>query len=85
MSRSDPASELDVAAAVDALRRGEPLLVHDAEEREGEVDLIYHAADVTPDAVAHMRNDAGGLVCVALSPPAPHPRARRRRRRPRRL
>ncbi|WP_435100325.1 3,4-dihydroxy-2-butanone-4-phosphate synthase [Halarchaeum sp. P4] len=56
-----------VAAAVAAIERGDPVLVHDAADREGEVDLIYHAADVTPDAVARMRNDAGGLVCVALS------------------
>jgi len=56
-----------VERAVDALRRGEPILVHDAADREGETDLIYPAGAVTPDAVARMRNDAGGLVCVALS------------------
>ncbi|ELZ04547.1 3,4-dihydroxy-2-butanone-4-phosphate synthase [Natrialba aegyptia] len=52
--------------ALQALRAGEPILVHDAADREGETDLIYHADAVTPDAVARMRNDAGGLVCVAL-------------------
>jgi 3,4-dihydroxy 2-butanone 4-phosphate synthase len=55
-----------VDRAVDALRRGEPILVHDAADREGEVDLVYPAGAVTPAAVARMRNDAGGLVCVAL-------------------
>ncbi|MFB6141156.1 MAG: 3,4-dihydroxy-2-butanone-4-phosphate synthase [Halosimplex sp.] len=55
-----------VDRAVDALRRGEPVLVHDAADREGEVDLVYPAGAVTPDAVARMRNDAGGLVCAAL-------------------
>ncbi|ELZ28111.1 3,4-dihydroxy-2-butanone 4-phosphate synthase [Halosimplex carlsbadense 2-9-1] len=55
-----------VDRAVDALRRGDPILVHDAADREGEVDLIYPAAAVTPEAVARMRNDAGGLVCAAL-------------------
>ena len=53
--------------ALEALRAGEPVLVHDAADREGETDLIYHADAVTPDAVARLRNDAGGLVCVALS------------------
>jgi 3,4-dihydroxy 2-butanone 4-phosphate synthase len=53
--------------AVEAFRRGEPVLVHDAADREGETDLIYPAGAVTSDAVARMRNDAGGLVCVALS------------------
>jgi 3,4-dihydroxy 2-butanone 4-phosphate synthase len=55
-----------VDQAVDALRRGDPILVHDAADREGEVDLIYPAGAVTPEAVARMRNDAGGLVCAAL-------------------
>ncbi|MFD1562991.1 3,4-dihydroxy-2-butanone-4-phosphate synthase [Haloarchaeobius amylolyticus] len=52
--------------ALESLRAGEPILVHDAADREGETDLIYHADAVTPDAVARLRNDAGGLVCVAL-------------------
>jgi 3,4-dihydroxy 2-butanone 4-phosphate synthase len=50
-----------------AFRRGEPVLVHDAADREGETDLVYPARDVDTHAVARMRNDAGGLVCVALS------------------
>jgi 3,4-dihydroxy 2-butanone 4-phosphate synthase len=56
-----------VERAVEAVRRGEPVLVHDAADREGETDLVYPAGAVTADAVARMRNDAGGLVCVALS------------------
>ncbi|WP_123535614.1 3,4-dihydroxy-2-butanone-4-phosphate synthase [Halosimplex salinum] len=55
-----------VERAMDALRRGDPILVHDAADREGETDLIYPAGAVTPAAVARLRNDAGGLVCVAL-------------------
>lgn len=53
--------------AVAAFRAGEPVLIHDAADREGEVDLVYPATAVTPDAVARMRNDAGGLICVAIS------------------
>jgi 3,4-dihydroxy 2-butanone 4-phosphate synthase len=56
-----------VESAVDAFRRGRPVCIHDAADREGETDLVYPAGAVTPDAVARMRNDAGGLVCVALS------------------
>ena len=52
--------------ALDALRVGNPVLVHDAVDREGETDLIYHADAVTPEAVTRLRNDAGGLICVAL-------------------
>ncbi|MFD1514003.1 3,4-dihydroxy-2-butanone-4-phosphate synthase [Halomarina rubra] len=56
-----------VERTVAAFERGEPVLVHDAADREGETDLIYPAGSVTAEAVARMRNDAGGLVCVALS------------------
>ena len=56
-----------VGAAIDAFRRGQPVCIHDAADREGETDLVYPAGAVTPNAVARMRNDAGGLVCVALS------------------
>jgi 3,4-dihydroxy 2-butanone 4-phosphate synthase len=60
-----PAGSVD--RAVDAFRRGRPVCIHDAADREGETDLVYPAVGVTPAAVARLRNDAGGLVCVALS------------------
>ncbi|MFC7204777.1 3,4-dihydroxy-2-butanone-4-phosphate synthase [Haloferax namakaokahaiae] len=50
-----------------AFGAGEPVLIHDFDDREGETDLVYPAAAVDPAAVARMRNDAGGLVCVALA------------------
>lgn len=56
-----------VERAINALAADEPVLIHDAADREGETDLVYPADAVTPDALARMRNDAGGLVCVALS------------------
>jgi 3,4-dihydroxy 2-butanone 4-phosphate synthase len=64
---SDTSPAATVEDAVEAFRRGGPVLIHDAADREGETDLVYPAGAVTPDAVARMRNDAGGLVCVALS------------------
>ena len=69
---SEGRSESDatpVDRAVAAFRSGSPVLIHDAEDREGETDLIYPAGAVSPNAVARLRNDAGGLVCVALSAP----------------
>ena len=56
-----------VERAVAAFERGEPVCIHDAADREGETDLVVPAKAVTPDVVATLRNDAGGLVCVALS------------------
>ncbi|WP_049901892.1 3,4-dihydroxy-2-butanone-4-phosphate synthase [Halococcus agarilyticus] len=60
-------SEGPAERAIAAFARGDPVLVHDAADREGETDLIYPAGAVTSDAVARLRNDAGGLVCVTLS------------------
>ena len=56
-----------VDRALDAFRRGTPVCIHDADDREGETDLVYPAHAVTPEAVARLRNDAGGLICVALA------------------
>src|SRR6056297_2294815 len=69
MSRSESvdADSEAAEAAVAAFARGEPVLIHDAADREGETDIVYPAGAVTPEAVARLRNDAGGLVCVALS------------------
>ncbi len=64
MSKGEQAG---VTAAVDAFGEGRPVCIHDAADREGETDLVYPAGAVTPDAVARLRNDAGGLVCVAVS------------------
>jgi 3,4-dihydroxy 2-butanone 4-phosphate synthase len=55
-----------VTRAVAAVEAGEPVLVHDATDREGEVDFVRPAAGTTHETVARLRNDAGGLVCVAL-------------------
>ncbi|PSP56967.1 3,4-dihydroxy-2-butanone-4-phosphate synthase [Halobacteriales archaeon QH_7_66_36] len=66
MSRSSSVVA-SVEDAIDAFRRGDPVLVHDAADREGETDLVYPAHAVDADAVHRLRADAGGLVCVALS------------------
>ena len=62
--RGESTGTLERATA--AFRAGDPVLVHDADDREGETDLVYPASAVTPAAVARLRNDGGGLVFVAL-------------------
>lgn len=67
MSQSESVgTQAVVDRAVEAFRRGQPVCIHDAADREGETDLVYPAHAVTPEAVARLRNDAGGLICVAL-------------------
>lgn len=55
-----------VRAAIESLEAGRPILVHDGTDREHEVDLLYPARAVDPAAVARLRNDAGGVLFVAL-------------------
>jgi 3,4-dihydroxy 2-butanone 4-phosphate synthase len=54
--------------AFEALRGGEFVLIHDALNRENEVDMVIAAEKVGPRHVAVMRHDGGGLICVALHP-----------------
>ncbi|MDR9411123.1 MAG: 3,4-dihydroxy-2-butanone-4-phosphate synthase [Haloferacaceae archaeon] len=66
MSVSDQDVGGGVDAGVTALGRGEPVLVYDGADREGEVDIFLHADAATPAAIADIRTVAGGLVCVAI-------------------
>jgi 3,4-dihydroxy 2-butanone 4-phosphate synthase len=56
--------------ALDALGRGEFVLVFDSEDREGETDLVIASQSVTPSAVKGMRTRAGGLICTTVPPRA---------------
>ncbi|GBC73898.1 Riboflavin biosynthesis protein RibBA [archaeon HR04] len=52
--------------AIDALREGRFVLLHDSKDREDEVDMLIPAQYVTPQSITTMRRDAGGLICLAL-------------------
>jgi 3,4-dihydroxy 2-butanone 4-phosphate synthase len=60
---------LRVALAGDSLARGEPVLIFDAVDREGETDLVFLSERATPEMIRLQRQDAGGLICTALSEP----------------
>lgn len=52
--------------AVEAIRHGRMVLLFDADDREGETDMVMPALYVAPADVARMRRDGGGLICVAI-------------------
>jgi len=54
--------------AILAMKEGKPLLVHDSDKRENEVDIVIRADVVQPRHIALMRRDGGGLICVAVHP-----------------
>ncbi|ABM80418.1 3,4-dihydroxy-2-butanone-4-phosphate synthase [Hyperthermus butylicus] len=60
--------ELD--KAIEAMRKGIPVLIHDDYGREDEVDYVIHASYVTVDKIYEMRTLAGGLICYAMPLPA---------------
>lgn len=55
-----------VQAAVDAIRRGEVVIVLDAEDRENEGDYICAAELVTPETINFMLRGRGQLCCPIL-------------------
>ena len=56
-----------VQAAIDAVKRGEMVVMMDDEDRENEGDLVYASVFSTPDHVNFMATHAKGLICVALN------------------
>ncbi len=57
----------EITSAGEALARGEPVLIFDAVDREGETDLVFLSERATPELVRLQRRDAGGLICTAIS------------------
>jgi len=52
--------------AIDAISRGEMVIVVDDEDRENEGDIIASSDSITPQQIAFMMNHARGLICVAM-------------------
>ncbi len=57
----------DLEKGFEDLRQGKFILVYDNDDREGEIDMIIASEFVTPQSIATMRNDAGGLICNCIS------------------
>ncbi len=52
--------------AIEAISRGEMVIVVDDEDRENEGDIITASDSITPQQIAFMMNHARGLICVAM-------------------
>src|SRR5664280_871920 len=57
-----------VEDAIEAIGRGEIVVVVDDEDRENEGDLIMAADAVTPEKIAFFLAYTSGLICVPLTP-----------------
>ncbi len=56
-----------VKKAIEALKRGEIIIMIDDEDRENEGDLVYASTFSTPEKVNFLATYGKGLICVALS------------------
>ena len=63
-----PAQFSSIDAAVDAIRRGEMVIVVDAEDRENEGDFVCAAEKASPDIVNFMIRHGRGQVCMPILP-----------------
>jgi 3,4-dihydroxy 2-butanone 4-phosphate synthase / GTP cyclohydrolase II len=57
-----------VEEALENISAGKMVVVIDDEDRENEGDLVMAAQFVTPDAINFMTRQAGGWICLALTP-----------------
>lgn len=55
-----------IEEAIEAIRRGEIILVVDDEDRENEGDMICAADLVSPEIINFMTKEARGLICLSL-------------------
>ena len=56
-----------IAAAVEAVRNGVPVILLDDFDRENEADLIVAAERLTVETMALMIRECSGIVCLCLS------------------
>ncbi|MBN2734305.1 MAG: 3,4-dihydroxy-2-butanone-4-phosphate synthase [Methanomicrobiaceae archaeon] len=52
--------------AIEALKKGEFILIYDFADREGETDFAIRSDAITPEHIKIMRKDAGGLICTSI-------------------
>ncbi len=55
-----------IKEALNSLGSGNFVLIHDSDSRENETDFVTAAEFITPEHISRMRQDGGGLICVAI-------------------
>ncbi len=56
-----------IEKGIEAIKRGEMVIVVDDEDRENEGDFIMAARYATPEAINFMSKEGRGLICIALT------------------
>ncbi|WP_082117595.1 3,4-dihydroxy-2-butanone-4-phosphate synthase [Pandoraea apista] len=61
-----PPVEVRLAASLQAMREGRPVILMDDLDRENEADLIVAAEKITPATMAMLIRECSGIVCLCL-------------------
>ena len=56
-----------ISAAIDALQKGQMIVLLDDEDRENEGDLVVAAEHATPEAINFMSKFGRGLICLSMA------------------
>ncbi|MFN3528081.1 MAG: 3,4-dihydroxy-2-butanone-4-phosphate synthase, partial [Candidatus Altarchaeaceae archaeon] len=56
-----------ILKAIEELRKGNFIIIHDSYERENECDFVKAAEFINPEDIVRMRKDGGGMICIAIS------------------
>ena len=68
----NPSSELDskisrLDQATEALAAGQPIMIFDNANREGETDFFFSGTTVLPENIRFLRKNGGGLIFIAVN------------------
>ncbi len=66
-AQRQPGDFAPIEEAIDAIARGEILVVVDDEERENEGDLVMAAEHVTPESIAFFLQHTAGYICAPIT------------------
>jgi 3,4-dihydroxy 2-butanone 4-phosphate synthase/GTP cyclohydrolase II len=66
--RGTPSSTAAVVEAIEAIARGELVVVTDDDDRENEGDLVMAASHATPEKMAFILRHCCGIVCAPMPP-----------------
>lgn len=55
-----------ISEAIESLKDGKMILIHDFNSRENETDMVIASQFITPETIRTMRKDGGGLICTTI-------------------
>lgn len=58
---------ISIEEAIEEIKKGDPIIIVDDENRENEGDLAIAAEKVTPEVINFMASQARGLICLAIT------------------